>query len=151
MSHNHEELIIWAISLCYDIIIQQKPRSDSNLSTPPFPLLQLGGDRKNLSARALKNLFQTNLNHCSVSFCFEIVTICFVWRDVRRCRVKRKELQTLDIFANKLFEKGFVVTYLYFTFLTIPKKTKRNTKKTELVLESFYNSSSYCAQIEFYS
>lgn len=40
---------------------------------------------------------------------------------------------------------------MYFTFLTIPKKTKRNTKKTELVLESFYNSSSYCAQIEFYS
>lgn len=65
--------------------------------------------------------------------------------------MKSKELQTLDIFANKLFEKEFVVTYLYFTFLTIPKKTKRNTKKTELVLESFYNSSSYCAQIEFYS
>lgn len=53
--------------------------------------------------------------------------------------------------ANKLFEKRFIVIYLHFTFSTIPKKTKRNTKKTELVLESFYNSSSYCAQIEFYS
>ena len=127
MSHNHEELIIWAISLFYDIINQQKPKGDSNLSPPPFPLLHLGGDRKNLSARALKNLFQTNLNHCSVSFCFEIVTVCFVRRDVRRCRVKSKELQTLDIFTNKRFEKGFIVIYLHFTFLTIPKKTKRNT------------------------
>ena len=53
--------------------------------------------------------------------------------------------------ANKLFEKRFIVIYLHFTFSTIPKKTKRNTKKTELVLESFYNSSSYCAQTEFYS
>lgn len=51
--------------------------------------------------------------------------------------MKSKELQTLDIFAKKLFEKGFIVTYVYFTFLTIPKKPKRNTKKSELVLESF--------------
>lgn len=94
-----------------------------------------------------------NAEYPIVSFCFEIVTICFVWRDldVRRYRVKSEELQTLDIFANKLFEKGFIVIYLHFTFLTIPKKTKHNTKKTELALESFYNSSSYCAQIEFYS